>query len=408
MRKARGTIPRGVCLALAVIPLAPVQASSQASVDSVGLRQIVTRMSSFVDEGRISGAVMLLAHHGQVVLHKSVGYKDLETRDPMRVNTIFQVQSMTKPLTAVAVMMLIEEGRLRLEVPVEDYLPEFRNQTLATGVSIEDRSAPGQERRPITIRDLLKHTSGMQHGHHAYSTAPPTSTLQEVVSSNARQPLMRDPGAEFGYSSLGFETLGRVVETVSQMPYEEFVRVRILDPLGMNDSFFIANPERCGRIAAIYEVTGDTLARFAADPCRPFTYPNPAGGMFSTASDMFAFYQMMLQDGTYNGVRFLSKASVDAMTAPHTPLPPGGPVSAFGLGWWVVDEPAGTVGLPLQSKGAYGHAGYWGTIGWVDPATDLVGVFLVHLHSTAPGRRGTVVREFAEVFVAMAAAAVQD
>ena len=128
--------------------------------------------------------------------------------------------------------------------------------------------------------------------------------------------------------------------------------------------------------------------------------------MFSTAADMFVFYQMTLQGGNYSGQRILSPASVKVMTAPHVSRTPSAATSGYGFGWWVVREPIGTAGLPLQSKGAYGHAGYWGTIGWVDPKTGLVGVFLIHYNSTASSQRGTYVRAYAEVFIAMATAAI--
>ncbi len=396
-----------VGLTLTLMALTPMAALSQASMDPERLARIPVRMKQFVDDGLISGAVMLLARHGKVVLHEAVGYRDVEKRDTMRTDVIFQVQSMTKPTTAVGIMILVEEGRLRLNDPVEMYLPEFRGQTLAPTADGEQPKIQ-QPVRPITIRDLLTHTSGMPHGHHAYATAPAAGTLEEVVASNARQPLARQPGAAFLYSSLGFETLGRIIEVVSGRPYDAFVEERILRPLGMKDSFFFPHPGQCARIATIYELTDGNLVRFGGDPCRPFTYPNPAGGMFSTAADMFAFYQMMLQGGSYDGVRILSRASVDAMTAPHVSVPPGGAISGVGLGWWVVQEPVGTVGLPLQSNSSYGHAGYWGTIGWVDPKTDLVGVFLIHYNSTAPDRRGTYVRAYREVFIAMATAGIAN
>lgn len=128
--------------------------------------------------------------------------------------------------------------------------------------------------------------------------------------------------------------------------------------------------------------------------------------MFSTAADMFIFYQMTLQRGNYNGQHILSSASVEVMTAPHVSRPHSAATSGYGFGWWVVQEPIGTVGLPLQSNGSYGHGGYWGTIGWVDPKTGLVGVFLIHYNSNAPSQRGTYARAYAEVFITMAAAAI--
>jgi CubicO group peptidase (beta-lactamase class C family) len=395
-----------VGLAVALVALAPTAARPQQSLDPDGLVSIPARVNQFVDQGLISGAVMLLARQGEVVLHEAVGYRNIENQEKMRTDTVFQVQSMTKPVTAVGIMILVEGGRLRLNDPVEKHLPEFRGQTLARNSDGDDQPRMQQPTRPITIRDLLTHTSGMPHGHHAYTTAPTARTLEAVVVSNAGRPLETEPGATFRYSNLGFETLGRIIEVVSGRSYREFVQERIFHPLGMESSFFIAQPGQCARVATIYELTDGNLTRFDGDPCRPFTYPNPAGGMFSTAADMFAFYQMTLEGGSYRGMRILSRASVEAMTAPLVSVPPGGPISGFGLGWWVVREPVGMIGLPRQSRGSYGHAGYWGTIGWVDPRTGLVGVFLLHYNSTATTGRGTHVRAYAEVFIAMATAAL--
>ena len=387
--------------------LLPSAILPQATVDPARLARIPARMGQFVEDGQIAGAVMLLAHRGEIVLHEAVGYRDVERRDRMTTSTVFQVQSMTKPITAVGILVLAEEGRLRLNDPVEKYLPEFRNQMLARATGIGSQTEMAKLARSITIRDLLTHSSGMPHGHHVYTTAPDAETLEEVVASNAQQPLESEPGTRFRYSSLGFETLGRIIEVASGKPYEEFLQQQILVPLGMRASFFIAAPKQCGRIATIYDFRHGVLTPLPGDPCRPFTYPNPAGGMFSTTEDMFAFYQMTLQGGSYEGGRILSRASVDAMTAPHVTVPLGGSISAFGLGWWVVQEPVGTIGLPLQSKGSFGHGGYWGTLGWVDPETDLVGVFLIHYNPIDLGPRGMHVRAYAELFATMAAAAIQ-
>lgn len=310
------TISHGLKVSLMLLPLmlAPSVTLAQSGMDAQRLARIPERMQEFVDDGMISGAVMLVARHGDVVLHEAVGHRDTESRDPMRRDTIFQIQSMTKPVTALAAMILLEEGLLRLNDPVEMYLPEFRGQTLASrSAGVDEQTAEQQPVRPITIRDLLTHTSGMPHGHHAYATAPAARTLEEVVASNARQPLVSEPGTTFLYSSLAMETLGRLIEVGSGRRYEQFLQERIFAPLGMKDSFFIAQPTQCARIAAIYERTDGTLTRFNGDPCSPFTYPNPAGGMFSTAADMFAFHQMTLQGGTY--VRAFAEAFIVMATA---------------------------------------------------------------------------------------------
>lgn len=388
-------------LTIMVVALAPPTVSPHEGMDPQRLARIPERMQEFVDEGVISGAVMLLARGGEVALLEAVGYQDVGRRAAMRTDTIFQVQSMTKPVTAVGILMLVEDGLVRLNDPVEMYLPEFQGQMLA---QTEDGDKQLQTpHRPITIRDLLTHTSGMRHGHYVYRSAPAVGTLKEVVSSNARRPLGSEPGAKFLYSSLGFETLGRVIEVVSGRLYGGFLRERIFDRLGMKDTFFTATSAERGRIASIYKLEGGRLMKLAQDATQPFTYENPAGGMFSTAADMFVFYQMMLDGGITAEARVLSRASVDVMTTAHVTVPTGGPISGWGLGWWVVRETIGTFGLPLQKQGAYGHAGYWGTIGWVDPETDLVGVFLIHHRSDEFPRRA-----FAEIFVTMAAAAIAD
>ena len=394
-----------ICTALIAIPIALLHLPSltRAQVDSERLGKIPVQMQQFVDDGKISGAVMLLARHGEIVLFEAVGLRDLKSRERMRTDTIFQVQSMTKPITAVATMKLVEDELLRLNDPVEMYLSEFRGQTLTPSSAEDLEGETEQLRRAITIRDLLTHTSGMAHGHHVYQTAPDVETLSEVVAFNAQQPLKFQPGATHQYSNYGFESLGRVIEVVSFMTYDKYVQQQILEPLGMMDSFFSASPEQCARVASLYQLEDGILKELDGPPCHPFSYPNPAGGMFSTAEDMFSFYQMMLDRGLGNDVRILSPASIETMTTPHVALPPGGQVSGYGLGWWVVLEPVGTYGLPLQPYGSYGHAGYWGTIGWVNPDAGIVGVFLTHHRSNELPNRA-----FAEVFINMVTAAVAD
>ena len=357
--------------------------SSQSRINHERLSRIPARMQQFVDDGMIAGAVMLLAVDGEIVLHEAVGYRDLDTRTPMNVETIFQMQSMTKPVSATAAMILVEDGLLRLTDPVARYLPEFRTREQLTR---------------ITVQHLLTHSSGLPHGHLSGQDPPTSNSLAAVVADNATETLLYEPGESQVYSNLGLETLGRVIEVVSGKPYEEFLKERIFDPLDMEDSFFRAPSDKSDRGAMIYELDESGLQRVDVDPMLAFNYPHPGGGLLSTAKDMFAFYQMTL-DG---GHRVLSPAGVKTMTALHIELPPSSIQTGRGMVWWVVAEPMGVKDLPMQTKGTYGHAGYWGTLGWVDPTTGLVGVFLTH--SFDPSDR----RDIGQRFVAMAAAALEN
>jgi len=376
-----------------------IATSANAQVDRTRLERIVHRMEEFVEAGQMAGAVMLLARHGEILLHEAVGFADLESHETMRTDTIFQVQSMTKSVTATAIMTLIEDDRLRLTDPVSLYLPAFQDLRVITAAGHPELEEP---HRPITIRDLLTHSSGMRHGHHSYATAPDVDTLKEVVDGNAAEPLTFQPGTTFGYSNYGMETLGRIIEVITRQTYDAYVRERILASLDMEDSFFRPSQQQRDRIAEIYRVADGTLTLQVDDPSSPFAYPNPAAGLFSTAQDMFAFYQMTLAEGVYEGVRILSLASVSTMTTAHTNSVGRGRFSGYGYGFAVVRDPIGTLDRPLQQEGAYGHYGYWGTVGWVNPTSGLVGVFLTHY------RNGSSSREFAEVFMAMATAVVAD
>jgi len=376
-------------------------------MDPERLARIPAWLHALVEKGEIAGAVTLVARHGLVASLEAVGYQDLETRRPMRPDTIFQIRSMTKPVTAAAIMILLEEGRLHLTQPVEKHLPEFR------GISVSERREGETEHvlrppsRAITIYDLLTHTSGMMSDETYMELRPwgrdtGDPTLAEWVAMSPQFPLDFEPGARFQYGSAGFETLGRIIEVVSGQPYERFVEETILKPLGMKDSFFFVPPEKRDRIPTWYSLEEGELKvnERRMRILRPERKnPLPGFGMFSTASDLFAFYQMMLNGGAYNGRRILSRASVEEMTRLHaTGIAPSGLPTGYGLGWGVRGEQQASVHLPLASIGAYGHNGAASTMGWVDPKKGLVGVFLVQ-------REDCGERVF---FGAMAAAAVAD
>ncbi len=350
-------------------------------------------MQSFVDRGEVAGIVTLLARHGQVAHLHAVGYQDIETKKPMRTDSIFQIMSMTKPVTGVGIMILAEEGRLGLNDPVQKYLPDFRGQKMVKSHDAESATLT-KPSRPITIRDLMTHSSGMGNppeGMDIFTSMD--RTLAEAVAIYSQQPLDFEPGTRWQYSNTGIATLGRIIEVISNQPYERFLDERIFKPLGMKDSFFFPPAEKTGRIALLHttekgtlERSGPNLGGDSAKFRKGAKYPAPEFGLYSTASDLAAFYQMMLDGGVYQGKRILSREGVEIMTTiqdPNLPKPaawtPGG---GYALTWEVIKDPIGT--LAYLSPGTFGHGGAFATHGWVDRKKDLVGVFLVQI-SGGPG-----------------------
>lgn len=337
-----------------------------ADLDPAMLARIPQRMKAYVDKGTISGAVTLLQRHGVRASLDVVGMQDIAAGKPMRADTIFQIASMTKPVTGVAIMMLMEEGRLALTDPVEKYLPEFRGQWVmekkGDGTRVLRRPS-----RPITIRDLMTHTSGMS-GEFPEGLSDlmekGNRTLAEAVSIFSQQPLEFEPGTKWTYSNTGLNTLGRIVEVVADQPFDQFLAARLFQPLGMKDTFFIPTPDKYDRIAVIYKQENGKLVDAGVDRFRKgYKFLRASGGLFSTASDLASFYQMMLSGGAAGGRRYLSKASIEVMTANHTGKILGDE-DGFGLTWHV-------------AHGKYGHGGAWGTQAWLDPARDMFGVFLI-------------------------------
>ena len=393
-----------------------MDAVSRAGMDPERLARIPARMKEFVAQGTIPGAVTLVARHGVVAHLEAVGYQDLEGKKPMRTDTIFQIRSMTKSVTAVGIMILLEEGRLTLSDPVEKHLPEFRGQLLVDSRDGEKVLTTKKPSRPITIRDLLTHTSGMpddrvlpsEINEHVYPKRD--KTLAEIVPLLAQQLLQFEPGTKFQYSDPGFTVLGRIIEVASGQAYQDFVAQRIFRPLGMKDSFYFVPPEKRDRVAPIYKLENGKLQKEDMEPyLKPAKFASPDGGIgvFSTALDMAAFYQMMLNGGTYNGARILSRASVELMTTVHTgDLQTTSPGMGYGLGWFVVRDPLGA-SQQLGSIGSYGHSGARGTYGWSDPKRDLIGVFMIQLRPRSPGE-WSMLRSLRNTFIAMANAAIVD
>jgi CubicO group peptidase (beta-lactamase class C family) len=343
-------------------------------------------MQGFVDRGEIAGAVTLVGRHDQVASVEAVGYQDLDKKTPMRPDSIFRIASMTKPVTAVGIMILADDGKLSVEDAVEKHLPEFRGLRVKTGGGKDAGAKEGALKkplRPIAIRDLLTHTSGMPGG------LPPAladlyvkrnRTLAEGVSLFAEQPLEFEPGTKWAYCNIGIDTLGRIIEVASGQPYEAFLQKRVFEPLGMADTTFFPTPQQQTRLAVTYGLEKGKLVASKGDILGlppGAKYPIPAGGLYSTAGDLARFYQMMLHRGTLGGKRVLSPESVRTMTRVQT----GGLTSGFtsgmgfGFGWAVVRKPEGVT--EMLSPGSYGHGGAFGTQGWIDPEKDLIMVLMI-------------------------------
>ena len=342
-------------------------AAQPAGLDPAVLAKIKPRMQEFVDKGTAAGFVTLVAQHGTVALLEAVGFQDRENRKPMRVDTIFQIMSMTKPVTVAGVMTFEDEGRLSINDPVEKHLPEFKGQKLKDGRKPD---------HPITIAELMTHTSGLPSGS-TEGFDRHRHTLAEVVADAARQPLDFEPGSKWSYSNNGIATLGRIIEVLSRQKYEDFMAERIFRPLGMSDTCYWLPKEKESRLASLYTDDHGSLKLSTDDTLRKgYKHPSPEGGLYSTATDLFHFYQMMLGQGSFAGHRVLSSAAVELMTTLHTGDLKAGfaPGTGYGLGFAVVKNVNGM--FRMNSLGTYSHGGAYRTYAFVDPKRDLIGVIL--------------------------------
>ena len=345
---------------------------AEAGLASAPLAEATALLTQFVAEKKIAGAVAAVARRGKLGYLEAVGVQDLETRAPMTERSLFRIYSMTKPVTAVAVMMLFEAGRFSLADPVSKYLPEFKDVRVA---------APDGTSRPpareITVQDLLLHTSGFSHRtSELYRTARVrvrTDTLPQFITKITHASLMEDPGTRFRYSE-GTTVLGRLVEIWSGKPFDAFLDERVFRPLNMTDTGFWVRPEQRARLAMVYQsARGGGLTPFEIEPEAPFTVRpvllEGAVGLVSTVPDYLRFSQMLLNRGELNGARLLSTRTVDMMTAnglTDAELKARGGTRGWGLG---------NVDVALDT-GEYGWDGTAGTIFTIDPRRELVTVLM--------------------------------
>jgi CubicO group peptidase (beta-lactamase class C family) len=328
---------------------------------------VTAALQPFVDSHSLAGAVTLIADKDRIISLDAVGFADLAAHRPMTVDALFWVASQSKPITATAFMMLIDEGKVSLDDPVAKYLPEFGDLWVAVEHD-NDHLLLKRPVHPITVREILSHTSGLPFASAMEQPALDTLPLSFRARSYAMTPLQFQPGTKYQYSNAGLNTAGRIIEVVSGEPYERFLQERLLDPLSMKDTTFWPTAKQLTRVATSYrpndakddlqEITVGQLRYPLEDRTR---HPVPAGGLFSTAQDLARFLRMVLNGGTLDGKRYLSEAAVKAMTSKQTPpaVPDG-----YGLGW-------GTDGTH------FGHGGAFGTNMSIDSGRGIITVWLV-------------------------------
>lgn len=352
----------------------------QVGMSSEVLARIGPAMEGIVADGRTGGIVTLVARDGVVVHWEAAGWRVLG-EDPLERNDVFRIYSMTKPVTSVAVMMLVEEGRLGLDQRLEEILPAFAD------VQVYDEGTLRPPARSITIRDLLRHTSGLTYGTfgntpvdrmYAEAVRPLEKdagrSLEQVVDIVASLPLLADPGTRWNYS-MSTDVLGRVVEVVSGMTLDDFFRTRIFEPLGMRETAFHVAAEDHHRLLDVYSRQGGGLVAVDAAEDSPFNEPpswySGGGGLTSTPSDYLRFAQMLANEGELGGVRILRPETIRAMRTNQLdeallPMRLGGPIPnhGWGLGF--------AVGMDGPARDIYWWAGLANTRFWVDPVEDIV------------------------------------
>ena len=374
------------CLLLPVPAVAQATKTRKAPEKSESVKAIPGAIQQFVENGTVSGAVTLVARKGRILSIDAVGHADIESGRPMKPNTLFAIASMTKPVTATALLILQDEGKLRVDDEIRKYIPEFASVRLRDGV---------EPSRPLTIRDAVTHTSGLG-GSQLF-----TGTLEEAAHALAKRELLFQPGTQWKYSP-GMNVAGRVIEVVSGERYADFLKQRIFDPLGMNSTGFVpAGPARA-RVATIYGPNEDktglaaTANHITPDPTAVKS-GNPSGGLFSTARDLFRFYQMILNRGRFRGTRIVSVDAVKEMTSAQTADLQTGftPGNAWGLGWCIVQQPQGVTSM--LSPGTFGHGGAFGTQGWVDPVTKSIYVLMIQRRGMGNSDGSAIRRKFQEL-----------
>ena len=375
-------------LALAATRICTAQEVSPASVglSAERLERVTELMQRQIDERVFSGAVTLVARDGRIAYFRAQGVMDVESQRPMQKDAVFRIMSMTKPVVALAILMMVEEGKVRLTDPVSKFIPELGQLAVAAddpspsgteSASTPSRTVPAE--REVTVRDLLTHTAGLMSGG-ASSEHPvaigPHESLAEVLPRLAAVPLDFQPGTRWAYSGqFGFDVLVRIVEVAAGMPFDAFAKQRIFDPLGMRDTFFFP-PDDHPRLATLYRHADGELVKTPELPFVNGVYFSGGGGLFSTAEDYFRFARLLANGGRLGDVRLIGRKTAQLMAAVFTPdtLPGRTPGEGYGLGVRVVTDSAAR--NTLLSEGSFGWSGAFNTHFFIDLEERLIAIFM--------------------------------
>lgn len=377
----------------------------EVGLSSDRLKHLSREIDHNIEEGHLAGSVVLIARDGEIAYLNAAGMQDLEENIPMKENTIFRIASMTKPITTTAVMMLYEEGRFLLNDPVSKYIPAFEDARVLADSENSSNSDPATKpaENPVTIRDLLTHTSGLTYHWDnrlgsiyndngiTHGLISDMDSLAEDIPKLAQLPLIHEPGEQWTYG-LSIDVLGYLVEVVSGMPLDDFFKTRIFHPLGMDNTQFHVSPEQESRLATAYTVgndgtlkriedepvTGDGANRYAAYYPLNENHRFLAGGAGLTSSvlDYYKFCQMILNGGELNGKRLLSPKTVELMTTDHVGdlLPNMGFGYGFGITRNLAEEGE------LDSRGSFGWGSFWYGTFFIDPAENMIGISVAQKH----------------------------
>ncbi|MFM1878138.1 MAG: hypothetical protein RLZZ241_1004 [Bacteroidota bacterium] len=384
------------------------------------LERIDNMLNSAIEEGQIPGAVALIARNGKIIYHKAFGNANAEQEIPFQTDAIFRIASQTKAITSTAVLMLWEEGHFRLDDPISKFIPEFADTGVLESFNEADSSFTVTPlTKPITIRHLLSHTSGIGYGmidgddrfRKAFAKAgiidaftTDSITLEQNIPKLAQMPLHHEPGTAWTYSE-GLDVLGRLVEIVSGMPFDQFLKTQIFDPLGMSDTWFYLPENLSNRLIPVQTRENGKWkpfnnTQFETDfPIKGArSYFSGGGGLSSTAKDYAIFLQMMLNQGSYNGVRLLSSTTVETLMANQIgEIWAGGPKD-FGLAFSVVNEKGVAMGGE-GSLGTFDWGGYFNTQYFADPKNQIIGILMKQTQGTSDDTTGWKFRQM--VFAAV-------
>ncbi len=393
-----------VAVFVSVLALRPAAEPATAKPEDVGLSserlgRITEMMKRHIAAGEISGGVTLVARHGRIAHLEATGVTDIESKKPMTKDAVFRIASMTKPVTGVAIMMMMEEGKVRITDPVSKYIPSFKDLKVAVPLprqgpppGADEPPAPPKfytvpAEREVTIRDLLTHTSGLASGPMSNSdirkpaiARKPTDTLADYVPRLGMSALEFQPGSRWSYSpQAGFDTLGRIVEIVSGQAFDQFLRQRLFEPLGIKDVSFYPTPELEPRMVTAYQLDpkGKMAKNTNPGSMQSKVYFMGSGGLITTAEEYAKFAQMLVSGGELNGKRLLSPRTVSYMASVHAPDTLEGRVPGEGFGLSVRVVKNAVASGARVSDGSFGWSGAYGTHFWVDQKEDLIAVMMI-------------------------------